>query len=35
MYKQPSRKKCAMLPFETLKKAIIKYKENNKEKDEK
>ncbi len=28
MYKQPSRKRCAMLPFETLKKAIIKYKEN-------
>ena len=27
MYKQPSRKKCAMLPFETLKKAIIKHKE--------
>ena len=28
MYKQPSRKKCAMLPFETLRKAIVKYKEN-------
>lgn len=27
MYKQPSRKKCAMLPFETLRKAIIKHKE--------
>ena len=26
MYKQPSRKRCAMLPFETLKKAILKYK---------
>ena len=26
MYKQPSRKKCAMLPFETLRKAILKYK---------
>jgi NifU-like protein involved in Fe-S cluster formation len=29
IYMQPNRKKCAIFPFETLKKAIKKYKENN------
>ena len=29
IYKQPNRKKCAIFPFETLKKAIEKYKMNN------
>ena len=29
IYKQPNRKKCAIFPFETLKKAILKYKEMN------
>ena len=28
IYKQPNRKKCAIFPFETLKKAIEKYKES-------
>ena len=28
IYMQPNRKKCAIFPFETLKKAIMKYKEN-------
>lgn len=28
IYKQPSRKKCAILPFETMKKAIEVYQEN-------
>ena len=28
IYMQPNRKKCAIFPFETLKKAINKYKEN-------
>lgn len=27
IYKQPNRKKCAIFPFETLKKAILKHKE--------
>ena len=27
IYMQPNRKKCAIFPFETLKKAIIKYKD--------
>ena len=26
IYKQPNRKKCAIFPFETLKKAILEYK---------
>ncbi len=29
IYKQPNRKKCAIFPFETLKKAIEKYKMHN------
>ena len=29
IYKQPNRKKCAIFPFETLKKAILKHRENN------
>lgn len=28
IYMQPNRKKCAIFPFETLKKAIQKYKDN-------
>ena len=28
IYMQPNRKKCAIFPFETLKKAIKKYKDN-------
>ncbi len=28
IYMQPNRKKCAIFPFETFKKAIDKYKEN-------
>ena len=28
IYKQPNRKKCAIFPFEVLKKAIEKYKDN-------
>ena len=30
IYKQPNRKKCAIFPFETLKKAIEKHKEEKK-----
>ena len=29
IYKQPNRKKCAIFPFETLKKAIEKHKNEN------
>ncbi len=29
IYMQPNRKKCAIFPFETLKKAIKEYKEKN------
>ena len=29
IYKQPNRKKCAIFPFETFKKAIIEYREEN------
>ena len=29
IYKQPNRKKCAIFPFETLKKKIAKYKISN------
>lgn len=30
IYKQANRKKCALLPFNGLKKVILNYKENNK-----
>lgn len=30
IYKQPNRKKCAIFPFETLKKVLLKYQEKNK-----